>query len=338
MKNLTHLTDSQLLKDTQQLAAEERRLTTEVIHHLYEVNRRRLFASRGFQSLFEYTTRELGYSDASALRRIAAMRVICECPEVEEKIRSGRLTLSNLAQAQKHFQMEKKLQNGLSLEQKREVLKSLEGKSARQAEKVLLSFSSEPLVFSHPDKVKALSETHSEIRFVADEPLLKLLNQVKGLLAHRNPNPTMAELVAEMAKLCLEKLRPKAPLISPEKNSDVGVSEMRPEVRPEVRLEKKKGKEKPKGEPDGPGITTGRYIPAEVKRTVFHRDGGKCTYVDALSGRRCDSQFALEYDHLLPHALGGEATIENLALRCRQHNLARAVQNFGLKKMSQFWS
>lgn len=321
MKNLTHLTDAQLLTDTQSLAAEERRLMTEVLHHLFEINRRRLFAIRGFKSLFDYATRELGYSDAAALRRIAAMRVICECPEVEEKIQSGRLTLSNVAEAQKHFQTEKKLERPLSLDEKREVLESLEGKSSRQAEKELLSRSSQPLSISHPDRVKPVSETHSEVRFVADESLLKLLEQMKGLLAHKNPNPTMAEVISEMAQLSLEKLRPKAP--SPKKNSGVGAGSRQPETdQPEADQKEKKA--------------PSRYVPAEVRRAVYHRDEGRCSYIDSVTGRKCESEFALEYDHLQPFASGGKSTAENLALRCRQHNQAHAIQSFGLNKMGQF--
>ncbi len=34
-----------------------------------------------------------------------------------------------------------------------------------------------------------------------------------------------------------------------------------------------------------------RYIPASVRREVWHRDGGCCSYVDPHSGRRCRSRF-----------------------------------------------
>ena len=48
-----------------------------------------------------------------------------------------------------------------------------------------------------------------------------------------------------------------------------------------------------------------RYIPAPVRREVWRRDGGCCSYVDPHSGRRCGSRFLLELDHIVPFALGG---------------------------------
>ena len=46
-----------------------------------------------------------------------------------------------------------------------------------------------------------------------------------------------------------------------------------------------------------------RYIPAPVRREVWRRDGGCCSYVDPHSGRRCGSRFLLELDHIVPFAL-----------------------------------
>ena len=43
-----------------------------------------------------------------------------------------------------------------------------------------------------------------------------------------------------------------------------------------------------------------RYIPAPVRREVWRRDGGCCSYVDPHSGRRCGSRFLLELDHVVP--------------------------------------
>jgi hypothetical protein len=37
----------------------------------------------------------------------------------------------------------------------------------------------------------------------------------------------------------------------------------------------------------------------------------------------------LQLDHVIPHAEGGEATVANLRLRCRAHNLYTAREHFG---------
>jgi hypothetical protein len=53
-------------------------------------------------------------------------------------------------------------------------------------------------------------------------------------------------------------------------------------------------------------------IPREARRAVFERDGGKCV--------QCGSDFDLQYDHVIPVALGGATTVENLQLLCAQCN------------------
>jgi hypothetical protein len=53
-------------------------------------------------------------------------------------------------------------------------------------------------------------------------------------------------------------------------------------------------------------------IAREVRLAVFARDGGRC--VD------CGSDFELQYDHLIPLALGGGSGVDNLQLLCADCN------------------
>jgi len=71
-----------------------------------------------------------------------------------------------------------------------------------------------------------------------------------------------------------------------------------------------------------------------VKRAVRERDQGKCTFVSE-TGQRCCSRRGLEYDHVIPVARGGEATIENIRLLCRAHNQYEAECTLGAGFMSQ---
>ena len=68
---------------------------------------------------------------------------------------------------------------------------------------------------------------------------------------------------------------------------------------------------------------SGRAIPAAVKRQVWQRDGGRCSYVDRQTGRRCNSRHMIDIDHILPYALGGGADPGNLRLLCRVHHRHR---------------
>ena len=70
--------------------------------------------------------------------------------------------------------------------------------------------------------------------------------------------------------------------------------------------------------------TRSRHIPADMKREVFSRDDGRCTFTDP-SGRRCDERGFVEIHHRTAFAKGGSHEIDNLTLHCRlcraRHNL-----------------
>src|SRR6185369_13706857 len=106
--NLTSLSDQTLLNETQKLVKQERELLSQILHHLREIERRRLFSFLKLSSLFEYATQELGYSEDQAYRRIQAMRLLKELPEIEEKINLGALNLTHLGMAQSLFKREQK--------------------------------------------------------------------------------------------------------------------------------------------------------------------------------------------------------------------------------------
>jgi hypothetical protein len=49
-------------------------------------------------------------------------------------------------------------------------------------------------------------------------------------------------------------------------------------------------------------------IPRELRQAVYDRDGGRCV--------QCEATFDLQYDHVIPVALGGATSFENLELLC----------------------
>ena len=80
--------------------------------------------------------------------------------------------------------------------------------------------------------------------------------------------------------------------------------------------------------PIRPGADRSRDIPANVQRAASQRDGDQCAFV-SKNGRRCTERAFLEFHHIVPYALGGQATVENISLRCRRHNQYEAELVFG---------
>jgi 5-methylcytosine-specific restriction endonuclease McrA len=60
------------------------------------------------------------------------------------------------------------------------------------------------------------------------------------------------------------------------------------------------------------GVPRRQPISEEVKLAVFQRDGGRCV--------QCGSNFDIQYDHIIPVAMGGSSTVENLQILCATCN------------------
>ena len=79
-----------------------------------------------------------------------------------------------------------------------------------------------------------------------------------------------------------------------------------------------------------------RYIPAPVRRIVFERDGGRCTFVDNRE-RRCKAHERLEFHHHdRPYGRGGDHRPDGIRLMCRAHNGLMAEREYGKEWMDRF--
>jgi hypothetical protein len=149
-----------------------------------------------------------------------------------------------------------------------------------------------------PAMVVPLSENRYQIKFTASAETLARLRQAQDLLRHAVPTGDAAEIIDRALIVLVEKLKRKK----------FAASDRPPPPR---------------------GRATGtRHIPASVKRAVWVRDGGRCGFV-GKGGRRCDERGFLEFHHVSPYAAGGEATVDNIELRCRAHNAYEADLFYG---------
>jgi hypothetical protein len=78
-----------------------------------------------------------------------------------------------------------------------------------------------------------------------------------------------------------------------------------------------------------------RHVPVEIARSVWERDEGRCTFVDA-EGRRCSERRFLTLEHRFPFAMGGTSLdADNLCLFCRAHNNHTARQAYGAEYIAR---
>lgn len=74
-----------------------------------------------------------------------------------------------------------------------------------------------------------------------------------------------------------------------------------------------------------------RLIPRPVRSEVWRRDAGRCVFADS-EGQLCGERGGLEFDHILPFALGGRSDDpKNIRLLCRTHNQLMARRVFGVQ-------
>ena len=356
-RGLSALSDHDLLARLTRVVATDRRVTAELIAHLAEVDRRRLYAREACSSMFVYCTERLGLSADATQKRIQVARASRRFPQLLDCLTSGRVHLSGLNLLAPH----------LTEDKVEELLERAAGKSKRAIEALVAEIAPRPDVTSRirklpgprcvprsaaanvndaasarseenaPAEVEApavpcdlfsasapasvegiapvgsgsrpsitpLAPARYKVQFTAGQELHDKIERARELLSHRVPGGDLAELFDRVLAIAIPRLE----------RERFGLTD-KPRACARVTA---------------PGS---RHIPAEVKREVYQRDGGQCTYVDG-HGRRCCARDMLEYDHIVPYALGGPATVDNTRIRCAVHNRLEAEEKFGAGFMAQ---
>ena len=349
------LSNKQLLSQTKFLVQKERNLHIQVLHHLEEIDSRKLYLEQGFSSLFDYAVKELGYSEGAAYRRIKAMKLCREVPDTESRLKSGKLSLSSACQLQAFFekqnkkskaeishqreetkntvvyqksviadQVSKKIGLSLSVERKQELVKKAEGCSTRATMKLLSEV--DPSLSVPKEQARFLGKGKVEIKVIVEESCHKKLEELKSLLSHKNPSLSYGELLMILSEEALEKhdpVRKRAKRRSMQKKA----------VTSAAKLESQQAKtpavtSAAKGKYAGKTKKLNRTIPSALKRHIWKRDGGQCSYVCPETKRRCSSKHLLQIDHIKPFSLGGKSELNNLRLLCASHNRFRSERTF----------
>ncbi len=200
--NLKSLSDVELLAQTEKTVLQERECTNLVLDHLREVEKRRLYAKLGFSSMFQYCTKHLKYCNASAQLRIDAMRLSQEVPSIKASLENGALNLSTIGSFQKFVRHEKSQKKNYTTQAKKEFIKQIENKSKEEAEKLFSAISPGMIP---KEKKRVISPTETEIKFIANDELLKLMDQMKCKLIQKgNLNPSIAGIIEAALKKALK--------------------------------------------------------------------------------------------------------------------------------------
>jgi hypothetical protein len=340
------LSDDALLAKVKLLAERSREVNAELIAHLAELDVRKLHCAEGTGSLFRYCTEILRLSEAAACNRIQAARAARKFPVILDLLTRGSVNLTTVRLLAPH----------LSAENHPAVLAEATGMTRRQVEKLVARLAPQPDVPSTIRKLPAPASVPSvlatEAAPVPQEdrqgkeapslfgPSAERVTTVRSETAPAPP-PTKRSVVAPlspgryrveftMGKETEEQLRRLQDLLRREvPDGDAGEIFCRalPLLLREVEKRKCAATSTPR---PGRGTRPGsRHVPADVERKVWERDGGQCAFV-AKNGHRCTERSYLELHHAnKPYALGGEATVENMSLRCRAHNDYEARLIFG---------
>jgi len=167
-----------------------------------------------------------------------------------------------------------------------------------------------------------------QMQFTTTEEHVGLVERAKALLA-RQAGQSLGELHLRALRLLVTALEKQKFATTKQPRQTAAVPEARdvPETRDDF----------PGAHDDAPAAPRrrGRHIPAAVRRTVFERDGARCTFVDER-GQRCRETHQLEVHHQKPFGKGGPHTAENVTLHCAAHNALAAEADFGREHMEQF--
>jgi hypothetical protein len=354
----SHLTDGDLAAQLTRLACSARHTTADLIAHLAEFEARRLHLAAGFGSLFLYCTQVLRLSEHEAYNRIEAAHLARRYPRVLELLTEGALNLTTARLLSPHLTDENHEQlltdaSGLSKNDVQKLVArhfpkpdvacsirkvptpgsssgspapesavangdacgslarpeqttpdqttSLPDSRPRTVERK--GGGSPPLPGPMPppsrrDVVRPLAEDRYEVRFTASAGTCEKLQAAKDLLRHAIPGGDTGEIIDRALTALLEDLAKRKFAATSRPRTSAGTE------------------------------GSSRHVPAAVKRVVWARDDGRCSFV-ATNGRRCGTRSFIEFHHVHPYGVGGPPTTGNIELRCRAHNAYEADLFYG---------
>jgi len=300
---------------------------------LADFDRQRLWVELGHASVFYYLHRDLKLSKGAAHYRKVAAQLIQKFPEVVGPFREGKLCISSVVE----------LARVITPENRAEVLPRFFYLSKQEAKTVAVEICPAAVVPRREVVTKVVSEVVAEV--VTEVPRAPAFH-LDETPPHASPapaeyrhftvplTPTLQRLHMTVSKQFIEKLEAARkgqghaqPGASAEKVIEAALDLLLAQ-QAKRRAEVKQPRIHPRPSKTG-------HVTAAVRREVWSRDEGKCTW-PLDSGGICGSTLRLEIDHVVPRARGGPSTVDNSRLTCKFHNQLAARHVYGDDWMDRF--
>jgi hypothetical protein len=337
LTSLTFLSDAELVARVKSLVARERDATAHLVAHLAEMDTRDVHLRAGYDSLYVYCRDALGLSEWEAYNRIEVARAARRFPVILEMLAAGAI----------HLTAARLLAPHLTPANHREVLDSARGRKKPEIEAIVARLAPRPDV---PASVRKLPAPRLQAFPTVEAPVAPSASAMdppapvapeKSLTAEplSVPRAAVTPLSPDRYKLqltiggdTLEKLRLAKDMLSHAVPSgdDAAVLD-RALTALLVDLAKKKFADTRKPRRSRAKVSRARDASAAVKRAVWVRDLGRCKFIGP-TGHRCNERRFVEFHHVDPYALGGEATVDKIELRCRRHNDYEGRLYFGKRR------
>jgi len=302
----------------------ERGALTDFLLALAEFDRSRLWVQLGHANLFDFLHRELGLSRGAAHYRKVAAHLVQRYPEMVEPLREGKLCITvvlelarvitpeNSAVVLPQFfhrskQEAKAIAVGISpaaVIPRREVVTEVSRSTGVQPVEREGTHLVQGAAPTAPMQLEPLTPGLRRLHMTVSKQFIDKLDAARRGQGHAQPGASAEKVIeAALDLLLAQQAKRRAEVKRPQKNP---------------RPAKKPG-----------------HVPAAVKRAVWSRDDGKCTW-PLDSGGICGSTLRLEIDHVVPRGRGGASTVDGCRLLCAAHNQLAARQVYGDDWMDQF--
>ena len=323
--------NARLLSATRELARRSCSVEADLLVHLGEIDERRLYLDLAFSSMFAFCTGELGFAEGAAYNRIVVARAARKLPALIEAVRSGRVHLAGLRLLVPH----------LTEANHADLLQQAAGRSKEQIAELVARLAPRPAPVEQlrklPSRNTADRRSGGAELFETGAPAPAGIAPGTAPLAPAPRRPLM--LVAEdVYRLQLainrefrEEIREAQALLRhrfPEGDLATLFRAALGVLVADVKKKRFAVGRKPRSDCVAPVETNSRHVPDAMKRGVYERDGGRCTFTDS-EGRRCDATGALELDHLEGFARTHRHELKALRLLCHAHNQHAADQLYG---------